>query len=81
VRRGYHRISRLDLPEQRSLGRGCFNFRFLRMFALPLFCDTPEHLPRRLTQHMHHVVLRNFLWGMPEEDEMFFVARDHVPLG
>src|SRR4051794_27617480 len=81
VRRGYRRISRLDLPEQRSLGRGCFYFRFLRMFALPVFCDTPEYLPRRLTQHMHHVVLRHFLRRMPEEDEMSLVARDHVPLG
>ena len=79
--RGHSWISYVRLLKQRSLGNCSLYFRFFRVLALPLFCDAPEYLSRRFAKHFYHVVLRNFLRGMFEKNEMFFVACDDGPLG
>ena len=79
--RRHSRISYLRLLKQRSLSNCSLYFRFLRVFALPLFRDAPEYLSRRLAKHFHYVVLRHFLRRMFEKNEMFLVACDHGPLG
>src|SRR5271169_1442341 len=79
--RGHSRISYVRLLKQRSLSNRSLYFGFPRVFALPRFCDRPKYLSRRFAKHFHDVVLRNFLPRMFEKNEMFFVARDHGPLG
>src|ERR1700733_5666559 len=74
-------MSYVHLPEQRSLGDRSLYRGFLRVFALPLFCDAPERLSRRFAEHSHHVVLRHFPRRMFEKNEMVLVASDHAPLG
>ena len=79
--RSHSRIYYVDLLEQRGLGNCSLYFRFFRVFALPLFCNAAECLSRRLAEHFYHVVLRNILRRMFEENEMAFVACDDGPLG
>jgi hypothetical protein len=79
--RSHSRISYVHLLKQRSLGNCSLYFRFFRVFALPLFCDAAEYLSRRFAKHFYHVVLRNILRRMFEENEMAFVACDDGPLG
>src|ERR1700710_2858540 len=74
VWRSHRRISYVRLPEQRSVRRCGLYFRFLRMLALPDFCDGPEHLSRRFAEHFDNAVLRHFLCRMLETNEMVFVA-------
>jgi hypothetical protein len=79
--RSHSRISCVRLLEQRSLSNCGLYLRVLRVFALPLLCDGPEYLSRRFAKHFYYVVLRNFLRGMFEKDEMLFAACNYGPLG
>ena len=81
MRRSHRRISRLRLLEQRSLGTCSLYFGFLRMPALPLFCDSPAYLCRRFAEHRDDAVLRSFLRGMSEKDAMVLAACVHGALG
>ncbi len=79
--RSHRRISCMGLLKQRSLGDCNLYRRFLRLLALPNFCDGPKQLSRRFAKYFYHVVLCNFLRGMFEENEMVLIARDYGPLG
>src|SRR5690242_8438895 len=74
VWRSHRRISCLALLKQWSLDICRLDHRFLRVFDLPVFWNTPEYLSRSFAEHCDNVVLRNFLWGMSETEETVFVA-------
>jgi hypothetical protein len=79
--RSHSRISYVRLPKQRSFSDCSLYFRFIRVFALPRFCDVPKYLPRRFAKHFYYVVLRNILRRMFEKNEMVFAARNYGPVG
>jgi hypothetical protein len=79
--RSHSRISYVYLLKQRSLSNRSLYFRFLRVFALPRFCDGPKYLSRGFAKHFYYVVLRNFLRRMFEKNEMVFAARNYGPVG
>ena len=79
--RGHRWLSCVHLLEQRSLDTRSLYFRVFLVSALPLFCDGPEYLSRRFAKHFDHVVLRDFLRRMFEENQMVFVAFNDGPLG
>ena len=56
-------------------------FRFIRVFALPHFCDVPEYLSRRFAKHFYDVVFRDILRRMFEKNEMVFAACNYGPVG
>src|SRR3954447_19038322 len=81
MRRGHSRISHVSLPRQRGLGSRSLYFRFLGLSAVSLIRDSPRGLSRRFAKHVHHVVWRDFLRRMSEENAMFVAADDHASLG
>jgi hypothetical protein len=55
--------------------------RFLRVSALSHLRHAPKYLSGRFAKHFHNVVLRHFLWGVSEKNEMVFAACYHGPVG